>query len=118
MRECPYCRASNAPERRYCTRCGRQIAFFCVQCGFANETEARYCGGCGQSRNAEIPTKAKAEQTVNELEVPEAAGPFAGAEAAHLVEINRLRRQTLALSGSRKNVTQQELDKLFDKETG
>ena len=45
---CPGCQRANAPERRYCGRCGCNLAPVCRRCSFHNECDDRYCGGCGE----------------------------------------------------------------------
>jgi hypothetical protein len=45
---CPDCQRVNAPHRRYCGRCGGNLAPVCRRCDFHNERDDRFCGGCGE----------------------------------------------------------------------
>jgi class 3 adenylate cyclase len=40
--------AENAPNRRFCARCGSALPRPCANCGFENEPAAAFCGGCGK----------------------------------------------------------------------
>jgi class 3 adenylate cyclase/tetratricopeptide (TPR) repeat protein len=44
---CPNCSTENRPGRRFCSRCGAQLALVCPACGAANEPDDAFCGDCG-----------------------------------------------------------------------
>lgn len=117
MNDCPHCGTPNAPSRHYCRNCGRQLVVFCSRCGFGNEIEAHYCGGCGTS----LAAKNSAELASLEVEsgpvMPESGGGLSCEELDQLKKINERRRQTLAIAGPRKTLSQEDLDKLFGTET-
>ena len=46
--ECRSCGVGNAPERRYCRKCGGRLGQPCAFCNFFNSLDDRHCGGCGR----------------------------------------------------------------------
>ncbi len=44
---CRECGAKNAPEMKFCTRCGVALAIRCASCDFDNPPGSKYCGSCG-----------------------------------------------------------------------
>ena len=55
--DCPSCKATNEPRRRFCGQCGVRLVQTCESCGFANLTTDRYCGGCGVVLGGEARTQ-------------------------------------------------------------
>jgi class 3 adenylate cyclase/tetratricopeptide (TPR) repeat protein len=85
--DCPRCRASNRPGRKFCTACGGALAVSCPRCGAENDPGDRFCGGCGQALAAGPAT-------------PTPAGTYT---PRHLAE--RILTSRSALEGERKQVT-------------
>ncbi|MDQ3876021.1 MAG: AAA family ATPase, partial [Actinomycetota bacterium] len=44
---CPTCGTENKTGRKFCSRCGSELASTCPQCGAANEPGDAFCGECG-----------------------------------------------------------------------
>ncbi len=57
---CPSCGYDNREGRRFCSKCGGELATACAACGAANEPGDDYCGGCGKPLRGEVapPTPA------------------------------------------------------------
>ena len=49
---CGGCGRDNKPNRRYCGRCGHNLAPICKGCRFENDAADRFCGGCGERLGA------------------------------------------------------------------
>ena len=45
---CPSCQRENAPDARFCGRCGHALALTCPSCGRPNPPDARFCDACGK----------------------------------------------------------------------
>ncbi len=117
MNSCKHCGTPNFPQRHYCKNCGRPIVAFCSQCGFANEMETLFCGGCGiklVSNESRDTTPLKTEAASH---VQESASSLSSEELSELEKINQHRRQTLDVAGSRQSLEQEDLDRLFGKES-
>jgi hypothetical protein len=117
MNTCPHCNALNAQTRHYCRNCGRLIVTFCCHCGFANEIEAQYCGGCGDPVAATDLSLDRSSKMGTTTVTPSTIGRLTSEEQEELQRINRHRRETIAIGGSRTILTQEDLDRLFGKET-
>ena len=117
MNACKYCGTPNLPQRHYCKNCGRRIVAFCSQCGFANETGALFCGRCGRKLAPGKSQKTAAPETQTAPIEREFASSLSAEELAQLEKINQHRRQTLDVAGSRQSLEQEDLDKLFGKES-
>jgi hypothetical protein len=117
MNNCPHCNVLNAPTRHYCRNCGRLVVTFCSHCGFANEIEAQYCGGCGNPVAVTDILLDRSSKTQNTPVTPPTAAGLTAEAQVELQRINRHRRETIAIAGSRKSLTQEDLDRLFGKET-
>jgi hypothetical protein len=46
---CHKCASANAPNSRYCKKCGALLAqrHACSSCGAVNDSDARFCNNCG-----------------------------------------------------------------------
>lgn len=46
---CHKCASANAPDSRYCKKCGAILAqsHACPSCGAVNDSDARFCNKCG-----------------------------------------------------------------------
>ncbi|MBU1937849.1 zinc ribbon domain-containing protein [bacterium] len=117
MNSCKHCGTPNSPQRHYCKNCGRRIVAFCSQCGFANETGTLFCGGCGRKLVDSEPRDAASQTPKAASVMQESASSLSTEELSQLEKINRHRRQTLDVAGSRQNLEQEDLDKLFGKES-
>ena len=51
---CARCRSKNAPENRFCGKCGGNLWEPCIACGHMNSTNERFCGNCGCNQQVEL----------------------------------------------------------------
>jgi Double zinc ribbon len=88
---CPRCQHENREGRRFCSKCGAELAAAaCPRCGFTNEPGDEFCGGCGARLGTPQPIEAKVTS-------PAAYTP------KHLAE--KILTSKAALEGERKQVT-------------
>jgi hypothetical protein len=71
---CPQCQATIAIGKRFCNKCGQQLARECPQCGELVRITARFCQACGVNMEEYTPPLAQpttdVEQTVDTLICP------------------------------------------------
>jgi tetratricopeptide (TPR) repeat protein len=76
---CPACGETNRPDRRFCARCGANLAVGCAGCGAPNEPGARFCGQCGATLAAGgRPSVEKGAASVEKSAAPAPATLAAG----------------------------------------
>src|SRR6516165_10345433 len=46
---CGKCESDNREGRKFCAKCGAQLARSCPKCGATNEPGEDFCGECGES---------------------------------------------------------------------
>lgn len=61
---CPNCNFSNAPDFRFCGRCGSRLTKVCENCNFETVLETKFCGRCG----AKFPETKKPQPPAEETQ--------------------------------------------------
>ncbi|MBI3597675.1 MAG: zinc ribbon domain-containing protein [Nitrospirae bacterium] len=110
--KCPKCLAVNSERRHFCKQCGSRLLDPCLQCGFANEAEDIYCGGCGRGLR-ETASATSIQSDTAPSHSPSSPG-LPPAFLAKLLAEERVEAPS-DLNEAKKAVTQEEIDKLFDK---
>ncbi|GEM_PF-1410139 len=110
--KCSKCLAINGEHSLFCRRCGFRLRLNCPQCGFANETEDAYCGGCGRNLTGTAPTNVPSESTAHRQTSTSQNLPHAFLEDILKEEQSETEKNP---KNEKKAVTQEEIDKLFDK---
>lgn len=108
---CPRCQRSNDAHRRYCGDCGAEVATGCKSCNFLNTAADRFCGGCGESLASVAPEAESATLPVIEISASEVEPELSREKVDELLSVRRTRFASIIPS----KVTQDDLDKLFDK---
>src|SRR6516162_4728558 len=49
---CAKCGSDNREGRKFCAKCGEQLARSCPKCGASNEPGENFCGDCGETLGA------------------------------------------------------------------
>jgi class 3 adenylate cyclase/tetratricopeptide (TPR) repeat protein len=49
---CASCQADNAPDARFCSRCGASLRRLCASCGAEQDASAAFCSSCGAALEA------------------------------------------------------------------
>ncbi len=88
--KCPRCQQDNAPNVRFCSHCGTNLAVACGSCGAALPAGARFCPQCGQAVAADLAAPVRSP-------APAMYTP------RHLAE--KILTSKAALEGERKEVT-------------
>jgi len=84
----------------------------CSQCGFANETADAYCGGCGRNLTATAPANVPSKSTTRSQTLSSQSLPRTFLEQIFKEESGESEKNS---KDEKKAVTQEEIDKLFDK---
>ena len=108
---CPRCQRSNDAHRRYCGDCGTEVATGCKNCDFLNALTDRFCGACGESLAPPAPELEIATLPVIETHASEVEPELNREKVDELLTVRRTRFSSILPS----KVTQDDLDKLFDK---
>jgi hypothetical protein len=116
MMKCRSCQAVNERHRHFCGQCGSRLLDPCLQCGFANEAEDIFCGGCGRSLGktgsaTPVQYEPAPSQSPSSPSLPHAF-------LANILEEERIEAQSElsdAKNETKKVVSQEEIDKLFNK---
>jgi type IV pilus assembly protein PilM len=66
---CPHCTTTNAPQRKFCSKCGAALWEPCLQCGELSAAGETYCGACG----ANLPEIAAAQVELAKADLSTAA---------------------------------------------
>ena len=120
---CSSCRRENRDQRRFCGGCGSALGWVCCGCSFFNYAEEHFCGGCGLAERAERGATARpaANDAPPVVEVAPVVRPKAGPTAATRAALIRRELSTAAVeqpgteSDRKKNVSQDEINRLFGK---
>jgi hypothetical protein len=102
----------NGEHRLFCGRCGVRLRLGCPQCGFANETGDVYCGGCGKNLTTTAPPNVPSEPITRGQPLSSQNLPRAFLEEIFKEESGESEKNS---KDEKKAVTQEEIDKLFDK---
>ena len=108
---CPRCQRSNDAHRRYCGDCGTEVATSCKSCTFLNALADHFCGGCGESVASPPSEVETADSPVIETRASEVEPELSREKVDELLTVRRTRFASIIPS----KVTQDDLDKLFDK---
>ncbi len=108
---CPRCQRSNDAHRRYCGDCGAEVATSCKSCTFLNPLTDRFCGGCGESLASPTSEVETANFPVIETRASEVEPELSREKVDELLTVRQTRFASIVPS----KVTQDDLDKLFDK---
>ncbi len=108
---CPRCQRSNDAHRRYCGDCGAEVATSCKSCTFLNPPADRFCGGCGESLASPTSEVETANFPVIETRASEVEPELSREKVDELLTVRQTRFASIVPS----KVTQDDLDKLFDK---
>ena len=55
--KCPKCQTENPETKKFCRKCGSNLARVCPQCGSECLLEDEFCGECGSNLTTSSPTQ-------------------------------------------------------------